>query len=386
MKLIDFESPFDFQTRTRIISGPGKSQMVGELAASYDAKTVLLVADPGIAAVGHAGVMVDALRDVGVEAVVFDDFGENPTSDMIDRGVLIAASVKPDLLVGLGGGSSLDCCKAINLVHCCGGTIHDFKGMGHATGDLLPMIAIPTTAGTGSEVQSFAIIGDAETHIKMPCGDLKLAPRIAILDPVLTVSQPQRVASLTGIDAISHALETFVTTKRNPMSIMFSKSAFSLLATAFPAVIAQPDDLQSRSAMQIGAALAGLAIESSMLGAAHATANPLTAHHDIAHGQAVGLMLPAVIEMNAAEFPQWYGELARSMDPTIQDAAAGSFLAEIVRNLMLIAGLVTRISELPIVDPDLDTFASDAMHQWTGTFNPVPLSVDRVRQLYQTVS
>src|SRR5205807_2713074 len=155
-----------------------------------------------------------------------------------------------------------------------------------------PMIAIPTTAGTGSETQSYALIADAKTHVKMACGDKRAAFRAAILDPELTLTQPKRVTALTGIEAIAPAIETYVTKRRNPLSLAFSREAWRHLAPNLPQILNEPNDLPARSAMQLGACLAGMAIENSMLGAAHALANPLTAAYGIAHGEAIALMLP----------------------------------------------------------------------------------------------
>ncbi len=226
--------PFDTQSRTRFVFGEGTIGRLGELAASFRPRRVLVVSDPGIIDAGHDTVAVQSLTDSGLEVHSFHEFGENPTSAMVDAGVRRAAEVKPDLLIGLGGGSSMDCCKGINFVYSCGGTIHDYHGVGKATTDLLPMIAVPTTAGTGSEAQSFALISDAKSHAKMACGDPRAAFRVAILDPKLTATQPQPVTALTGIDAISHAIETYVTNRRNPISITYSRTCFWIAGARFP--------------------------------------------------------------------------------------------------------------------------------------------------------
>ncbi len=378
--------PFDTQSRTRFIFGEGCLSRLGELAAEFRPRCVLVVSDPGIMEVGHDAAAVKSLRDAGLRVESFHDFGENPTSAMVDAGVAKAAEVQPDLLIGLGGGSSMDCCKGINFVYSCGGTIHDYCGVGKATADMLPMIAVPTTSGTGSEAQSFALISDAETHRKMPCGDPRAACRIALLDPLLTVTQPTKVTALTGIDAVSHAIETYVTKRRNPMSITYSRRAFGLLASGFSRVLADANDLEARSQMQVGACFAGMAIETSMLGAAHATANPLTAHHDITHGQAVGMMLPAVIRMNGAAHADWYAELVREIEPTVTATDAPEYLARLVTTWLREAGLATSFDELSIPQSGIDTFVEDALKQWTGTFNPVPLDADRTRQLYRSVA
>ena len=378
--------PFDTHNRTRFVFGKGTIGQLGELAPSFQPSCVLVVTDSGLVDAGHFEAGVASLRESGLRVESFHDFGENPTSAMVDAGVRKTAEVKPDLLIGLGGGSSMDCCKGINFVYSCGGTIHDYHGVGKATTDLLPMIAVPTTSGTGSEAQSFALISDAETHTKMACGDPRAACRIAILDPLLTVTQPPRVTALTGIDAISHAIETYVSKRRNPMSVMYSRRAFGLLAKGFSQVLSNPGDIEARSEMQVGACFAGMAIETSMLGAAHATANPLTAHHVITHGQAVGMMLPAVIRMNGAKHADWYCELLREIDPTVKTDDAPDRLADMVVGWMREAGLATSLDELSIPQSGINVFVQDALKQWTGTFNPIELSAERVDRLYRAVA
>ncbi len=385
--------PFDIQLRTRFVSGEGSLDRLGELASDFRPSCVLLVSDRGIMEAGHDEAAMDSLRRAGLRVESFHDFAENPTSAMVDAGVRKAAEVQPDLLVGLGGGSSMDCCKGINFVYSCGGTMADYHGVGKATCDLLPMIAIPTTSGTGSEAQSFALISDSETHVKMPCGDPRAACRIAILDPRLTLTQPTMVTALTGIDALSHAIETYVTRRRNPMSVTYSRRAFGWLANSFPKVLSDPLDIEARSEMQWGACMAGMAIETSMLGAAHATANPLTARYGITHGQAVGLMLPAVVRMNGKQHPDWYADLVREIDPSVSPSVsprvsvkgAPERLAQMLTQWMKRAGLATSLKELAIPATEIDLWVEDALQQWTGTFNPIPLDSTRVRGLYEAV-
>ncbi|MFG0255837.1 MAG: iron-containing alcohol dehydrogenase [Rhodopirellula sp. JB053] len=381
---------FDIQPRTRLVFGPGSSDKIAELAGSLGGRRVMVVSDAGIVDAGHFDRVAGHLRSAGFEVGSFHDFAENPTSTMVDAGVAAAADFQPDLLIGLGGGSSLDCCKGMNFVFSCGGSIHDYHGVGKATTDLLPMIAVPTTAGTGSETQSFALISDAETHVKMACGDPRAACRIAVLDPELTLTMPQSVTSLTGIDAISHALETYVTRRRNAISITYSRRAFGLLAPSFARVLASPEDVEARGNMQLGASLAGMAIETSMLGAAHATANPLTARHNIVHGQAVGLMLPAVIRFNGTQHADWYRELLREIDPEtaskLRTQDAPDHLADVVQEWVQSAGLATSLDELSIPSSDIGLFVEDALQQWTGTFNPIALDEDTTRALYREVA
>ncbi len=216
------------------------------------------------------------LRARRMEVFAFHDFTPGPTTAMVDAGAAYAAPLNIDLIVGVGGGSSLDCAKAINFVLTNGGSIRDYWGYGKASRAMLPMIAVPTTAGTGSEAQTYAVVTDPETHAKMICGDTKAAFRAAILDPKLTVSMSRGLTASTGYDAISHAVETLVSTRRNALSDCFSRSAWRMLNASYERVLKEPDDLDARGAMLLGAYFGGMAMENSMLGAAHACATPLT--------------------------------------------------------------------------------------------------------------
>ena len=292
---------FDYHPRTRLVFGPGALGRLGELAAGLGGQRALLVTDRGIVAAGHAPKARESLEAAGLEVTVFDAVRENPTTVDVERCVTAARGGGIDLLVGLGGGSSMDTAKGCNFLLSNGGRMEDYWGVGKAAKPMLPFVAVPTTAGTGSECQCAALIAHEQTHQKMACLDPKAVARVAVLEPALTCSQPPRVTALTGMDAIAHAVETAVCRKRTPFSLMHSHEAFKLLVPNFPRVLREPNDLEARGRMQLGAAFAGIAIENSMLGAAHAAANPLTAHYGLVHGQAVGLMLAAVVRFNGQD-------------------------------------------------------------------------------------
>ena len=383
---------FDFQLRTRMVREVGAVNQLGELAAEVLSQTasdaerrVLVVSDPGIVAAGHVQRGIDSLTAAGLQTHLFDGAQENPTTENIEHGLAAAKEFKPNLIVGLGGGSSMDCAKGVNFVYSGGGTMHDYHGVGKAKGPMLPMIAVPTTTGTGSEMQSFALISDAKTHVKMACGDKRASCRVAILDPELTLTQPKQVYVLAGIDAISHAVETCVTKKRNPVSVQYSKEAWRLLGN-FETVLQNPDDVEARAAMQLGAAYSGVAIENSMLGAAHALANPITANYGIAHGQAVGLMLPHVVHFNGVEFDDLYRDLLDAGDSAVRmrgNQSASECLAGYLTRLVSTAGLEVKLEALGVEYDKLDSMAAEAAEQWTGTFNPRPVDKDSLLKLYQ---
>lgn len=377
---------FDFQLRTRIVFGPNRVDSLGDLAGELGIRRALVVSDPGIVAAGHTERGIAALRRAGIETHLFDGVHENPTTEHVEAGVVLARRYDPELLVGIGGGSSMDCAKGINFVYTNGGRMQDYWGVGKALRPMLPMIAVPTTAGTGSEAQSFALISDPETHVKMACGDKKASFRVAILDATLTVTQPPRVTALTGIDAVAHAVETYVTNKRNAVSLAFSREAWQLLAENFSRVLSDPGDLDARGGMLLGACFAGLAIENSMLGATHALANPLTAEYGIVHGQAIGLMLPHVIRFNGVEFDSWYRELLEYVPGTNgapRKRRAAELLADVVADLARQAGLPARLSECGVEREKLPELAANAATQWTGTFNPRKVGADELLSLYE---
>jgi alcohol dehydrogenase len=374
--------PFDFQPRTRVVFGTGSLSRLGELARELGCSRALLVADPGIVAAGHVARADASLRDASIGTMLFDDFDANPDSAMVAAGAARAAASGIDSIVALGGGSSLDCAKGINFVLTNGGTMRDYRGFGKAAKPLLPMIGIPTTAGTGSDAQSYALISDATTHEKMACGDPKAAFRVAILDPALTVSQPRAVTAIAGYDALSHAVESYVTTKRTEISGLFARDAWQRLEVHYERVLHDPADLSARGAMLFGAHEAGLAIELSMLGATHACANPLTARYGTTHGVAIGVMLPHVVRWNAAHVGNRYAELLGLPTDTPAEEA-GERLSARLETLARAGDLPATLHDLGVPRADLPLLAAAAGTQWTGTFNPRPFDAAAGLALYE---
>lgn len=375
---------FDYHPRTRVVFGPGKIAELGMLALEVGAQSVLLVTDRGLETAGHPQKGIAALESAGLKVAVFDDVHANPTTDDVEQGLAVARRAGIDLIVGLGGGSSMDCAKGINFLLTNGGCIEDYWGANKAARPMLPMIAVPTTAGTGSEAQSYALIADPKTHMKMACGDPKAACRVALLDPELTLSMPASVTAATGIDALSHAVEAHVTTRRNPVSQLFSRQAWQLLVRGFPAVVAAGDDLNARSKMLLGAHLAGAAIENSMLGAAHALANPLSAHFGLTHGVAIAVMLPHVVRYNSAVVAPLYGELAADAQLcTAGDPSAGELLAAHLASLAAQAALPGRLGDCGVERHAIPQMAAEAAQQWTGKFNPRALNEEALGRLYE---
>jgi alcohol dehydrogenase len=373
---------FDYHSRTRVIFGIGTIQRLGDLARELNFHRTLLVADRGLVASGHVAEALTPLRQAAIEVLEFHDFDVNPDTQMIEAGAAFASPLKIDSIIALGGGSSLDCAKGINFLVTNGGRMHNYHGYGKAVLPMLPMIGVPTTAGTGSEAQTYALISDPETHVKLACGDPQAAFRVAILDPALTISQPPSITATSGFDAIAHSVETFVTTKRNALSEAFSREAWRLLESNYERVLSEPDDLEARGAMQLGAYFAGMAIENSMLGATHACANPLTAHYGTTHGASIAMLLPSVVRWNGIVAAERYGELLKLtsastlLDPT-------ETLARRLEQLSIAGGLSNRLSEAGVPHSDLSMLAGEAAEQWTGRFNPRPFDINGALEVYR---
>jgi len=377
---------FDFHTRTRLVFGPGAFERLGELARELGFNRALLVADHGMIECGYVDEAVKLLEASRVEVLAFHDFGENPDTAMVEAGRAFVSTRNVDSIIALGGGSSLDCAKGVNFTLTNGGSMRDYWGYGKVSSNrdgpgakpLLPMIGVPTTAGTGSDAQSYALISDAETHIKMACGDPQAAFKIALLDPRLTVTMPPGLTATTGYDAISHAVESYVTKKRNPVSQMLAREAWALLEANFERVLIEPANIEARGAMLLGSYLAGLAIENSMLGAAHACANPLTKNYGVTHGVAIALMLPHVVRWNANVVRKSYEELANDAGlPTAED------LARRLEDLATFGNLPRGLSALDIPKTALPMLAEEAAKQWTGGFNPRDWSIEGAMEVYE---
>ena len=340
-------TPFDFRPRTRVVFGQGESARLGEFARELGATRCLVVADHGIVKAGHAQEAVRSLKARRMDVSSFNDFHEGPTVETVELGTRSAKGANPDLIVAVGGGSTLDLAKALNVTLSCGGSIQDYWGYGNVPKNLLPMIALPTTAGTGSEASSITHIYDPEAKARMSCGDSKLSFRLAVLDPKLTLTQPDWLTAQSGFDAISHAVETLVSTKRTALSEAFSKQAWNLLNENFERVLRRPDDMEARAGMLAGSHFAGMAMENSALGVAHACAQPLIADYKLTPGAAIALTLSSTLA--------WEGE-HEDLIPRL-------------RELVSLAGLHSSLRDAAIPEEALPRLAEGAAAQWSGKFS-----------------
>ena len=408
----------------RVLYGAGTIDLLGDVGRELGARRPLLVSDPGVEAAGHVDRASASLRRANLAVAVFRGVEENPGERNVSAAAGAAREHDADLLIGLGGGSAMDCAKGANFVFTNGGRMEDYWGFGKASKPMLPSIGVPCTAGTGSEAQSFAVISREDDHRKMACGDPKARFAATLLDPELVRTAPPDVMAATALDALSHALESFVCTAANPYSRMFASEGFARLLRGFDAVVearstgagngasaeSRPAAGDGRSAasagaraagdgpngaaaaganelwgeMLLGAHFAGAAIEASMLGAAHGLANPLTARYDITHGVAVAVVLDHVVRFNGAGNGAGYGGLTRlAFGDGPDNGVASERLAELWAGLRDRAGVAARLRDLGVREADLDLLASQAAEQWTAQFNPRSAAASDMLALYR---
>ncbi len=373
---------------TRVLFGSGCISRLANEVNQLGGRRVLLVSDKGVADAGHVAKAQAILDGAEIPSTLFLDIQENPTDVDVGRCAEVARQEGSDILVGLGGGSAMDAAKGTNLLLTQGGRIQDYWGMDKVVEPMLPLIAIPTTAGTGSEVQQVALISDARTHQKMACGGSGIRPTTAILDPDLSLSQPAEVACSTALDAMTHALESVVTKTRTAMSQAFSGAAFRLGYPAATQILNGSTDSRVRGEMLKAACYAGLAIDHSMLGAAHSCANPLTQGYGLRHGFAVGVMLPYVMGFNAEDpsVAAIYGDLARTsgLIPAEESDKKGvGVLVSIVEELCAKSGARAAFEALDVSDGDVAQLARAAAQQWTAQFNPRIVDIPDFENLYR---
>lgn len=379
-----------------MLYGAGVIDLMGEVVREFGGRRVLVVSDPGVAAAGHVHRASVALRGDDLEVSVFYGVEENPGERNVAAAAAAARAHEADFLIGLGGGSAMDCAKGANFVFTNGGRMEDYWGFGKAAKPMLPSVGVPCTAGTGSEAQSFAVISREDDHRKMACGDPKARFVATLLDPELVRTAPSEVMAATGLDALSHALESFVCTAANPYSRMFASEGFARLLRGFDAVVQaqaatggnagrgrrEAELVELWGEMLLGAHLAGAAIEASMLGAAHGLANPLTARYDITHGVAVAVMLDHVLRFNGEGSE--YGGLAQlAFGDARGNGLAGERLAKLWAELRDSAGVAGRLRDLGVLEGDLDLLSTQAAEQWTAQFNPRSASASDMLALYR---
>ena len=300
---------YQFQTPTKIISGIGSTAEIIKELNDLHAKKVLLITDPGLVQAGVAQQVVEMLKQAAVEVEIFDAVEPDPSIQVATKAAEMAKNVKANVLIALGGGSAIDTAKSAALLVTNGGYLKDYAGVNKVVKPILPLIAVPTTAGTGSEVTIFAVMSDPEKQEKFTISGALIAPAVAVLDPLLTLKLPPSVTAFTGMDALTHAIEAFTSSIAQPATDALALSAIKLVLKHLPVAVGRGDNIKARDGMLQASLLAGIAFNNAFLGLAHAIASPLGGHFHVPHGLANAVMLPYVMEYNLPTAVRRYAEI-----------------------------------------------------------------------------
>ena len=380
----------EFRSVPRIICEAGALQEVGSVFRGLGAQRVILVCDPGIVSLGFAGQAQAVLETAGCEVAVFDQVAPDPSSTLVEQAVKQAQGFKADGVLGLGGGSSLDAAKLVALLINSEQSLEDLYGTDKAQGQRTPLVLMPTTSGTGSEVTWVSVITDAQQR-KQAVYSPQLLPDVAILDPQLTLGLPAKVTAATGLDAMVHAIEAYTSrTRKNPISDGLATSALALLGANLPKVLANGRDLEARTAMLQGSLMAGMAFVNASVAAIHALAYPLGARFHIPHGHANALVMAPVIRFNLASAQRHYAELAAHLLPGQHfdnEASAAEAFVQAVEVLVKDSGLEQRLSNLNVDQASLPVMASEVVVGIRRLIdsNPCDMTEQDVEGIYRSI-
>ena len=362
-------SPFDFSLPTRIHFGAGVRHQLPGALLDCQARKVLVVTDKGVMNTGLVTPFIEKMSHHGLSVSVFDDVRANPTEQTVNRAAMLARHQEVDTILAIGGGSSLDTGKGVAAILLNNHNILDFEGQDKVEPPTPPVLAIPTTAGTGSEVTSWAVITDTKNRFKAGVGSRHLAPAVALLDPELTLSLPRSLTASTGIDALTHAIEGFTARCANPISDGMALQAMELIAGSLEQAVHNGQDLQARESMLLGSLLAGIAFGNSDTAGVHSMAEALGAMFDVPHGEANAIFLPYVMGYNLPEIPERIERIGRAMGISPEKDLPAVETGRLT--IRKIQALITRL-DIPhlkatgIDRQDLPTLAEKA-HQNLGT-------------------
>jgi alcohol dehydrogenase len=380
------DQTYGFFIPTVSLMGVGSAKETGDQAKALGATKLLIVTDAGLAAMGVADTIKGYVEAAGLNAVVFDGAEPNPTDKNVADGVEAYKANNCDGIITLGGGSSHDCGKGIGLVMGNGGNIRDFEGVNKSTKPMPPFLAINTTAGTASEMTRFCIITNTDTHVKMAIVDWRCTPNIAINDPVLMVGKPAPLTAATGMDALTHAVEAYVSTIATPITDACAIKAIELIAEYLRQAVANGENLEARDKMAYAEYLAGMAFNNASLGYVHAMAHQLGGFYNLPHGVCNAILLPVVCEFNAIANVKRFADIAAAMGENIDglsDVEAAEVAIAAIRRLSSDVGIPAGLTEIGVKEEDLKIMAENAQKDACMLTNPRKAKLEQVIDIYK---
>lgn len=369
------------------VFGAGAAALSGRYVQNLGARRVLLVTDPNVRALTWFAAILDGIREAGVVAEIFSDVHPNPRDFEVMHGAEVFRAKNCDAIVAVGGGSPMDCAKGIGIAVTNDCHVLDFEGVDNVANPGPPLICVPTTAGSSADVSQFAIINDTARKVKIAIVSKAMVPDVALIDPMVTLTMPPDLTAHTGVDALTHAIEAYVSNAHGPTTDLFALEAIRLISRHLPLAIARPDDAEARAGMMLGSMYAGLAFSNAILGAVHAMAHSLGGLMDLPHGQCNALLLDHVIDYNFDAAPDRYADIARALGARLSPDASleekrQAVLGQ-VRALKAAAGVTGGLGALGVTQEKLDGLVGFALNDPCMVTNPKTLTTQDIRAVYQ---
>lgn len=375
---------FSFSVPQNIVAGKGTIKKLPEVAAKLGGKKAFIISGPHLNKIGAVAACEALLAEAGIEASAFTDCEANPSVETVDKATAQFKESGADFIVAYGGGSPMDVAKAVGVLAKFGGSITEYEGAHKVPGDIVPLIAIPTTAGTGSEVTAFSVITDHSRQYKLTVFSYKLLPAYAILDADLITTVPAPTAAACGMDALIHALEAYISTAASPFSDAMAEKAMELIGGNIRRYVANRTDIEAAQAMLVGSLFAGIAFSFARLGNVHAMSHPVSAHFNVAHGVANAILLPTIVEYNAladhGKYRKIYNYIAEV--PAMGHSFKASMLADEIRSLNALLDIPAGLSAVGVKEEEIPAMAADAMKSGNIAVNPRSSKLDDIVMLY----
>ncbi|PLT35385.1 iron-containing alcohol dehydrogenase [Bacillus sp. V5-8f] len=384
---IAVESEFTFHLPTLIEFGFGKAGVLGEKLLRMGVKNIFLVSDKGVEAAGLLESLERSMRGANIQYETYLEVEPDPGLETIDKGAAVFTSGAYDCIVAVGGGSAIDTAKGIRIIAANGGSIGDYAGVEQVgKAPTVPLIAIPTTSGTGSEVTIFGVYSDWVKNVKVTVTSQYMAPTIALVDPELTMNLPKNMTAASGIDALAHGIESYFSKRSRPASAALAMEAIEIVGSHLRPSVNKGKNQEARIGMSQGSLLAGMAFNNSFLGLTHAIGSALSGHCHVPHGVAIGLLLPHVVEFNSSACPEKAAKISKALGvkaDSLDNMAlqAGSSVADMVRDI----GLPTRLRDVNVPKEKLPAIAQDSFKSGMMKFNPRQPSESEVLELLKRV-
>lgn len=374
---------FTFSVPQEILFGQGSLQKLPSVMEKLGSKHTFIISGPHLNKMGVVKRVSDILAQAGVSCDAFTETEGNPSVETVDKATAAFQASGADSLIALGGGSPMDVAKAVGVLAKYGGSITEYEGGGKVPGDIIPLVAVPTTAGTGSEVTAFSVITDHSRNYKLTVFSYKLIPSYAILDPDMITSLPASVAAATGVDAMVHALEAYLSTAASPFSDAMAEKALELIGGNIRAFVANRSNVEAAKAMLAGSLFAGIAFSWARLGDVHAMAHPLGGFFNVPHGVANAILLPVVVDYNALADTGKYEKIYRYIAKDPEEKFTTDMLAAEIRSLTASLGIPKNLTEVGVTGDKIPAMAQDAMKSGNIAVNPRSTTQKDIENLYK---